>query len=588
MVNAASYVSANLPGGALASGSIFAIFGTGLGPAGPGIQASRFPLDPTLGGVAVRVTSPSGASVAAIPLFVSSGQINALLPSTVPIGPAAVAVTYNGATSRGEPMKIVRSSFGFFARNSGGAGPLIAQNFVSAAEQPLNSPATPASPGQTVILWGTGLGPIATLDQLPPPVGNLNEPAELLLAGRPVTLDYRGRSGCCAGVDQLQLRIPADAPLGCAVPLSLSTENGVPSNLGTIAISADGRPCADSSNLPGSASRWAEISLTRTVVEAGDTVDTARAVFGSGDPPARYPTPGTCTSSVADPASLLDAGMQLTLTGPAGPRAVLRGADGPYVLSATGTPGFLGPGVYTASGAGGAGVGSFSATLNGAAALSWIASGTRATGLTVRWSGASGGDFVLLSAPAFTCAAATGAGVLTIPRSVLSNVPATLRLGVGLVSQASFGAPGLDAGVIRHVTLTARDVPLGPPLLAASPVRLPDGQAVLAELAVTLAEQERGLMSRTELNPDRGMLFLFDRADFYGFWMYQTLIPLDIVWLDANRRIVFISANTPPCQSASSQACPVYGGQQQSQYVLELAADEALRHRLQLGDRLEF
>jgi uncharacterized protein (TIGR03437 family) len=538
--------------------------------------------------VAVRVTSPSGASVAAIPLFVSSGQINAVLPSTVPIGTASVAVIYNGSTSRSEPAKVVRSSFGFFARNSGGAGPVIAQDFVSAAEQPLNSPATPASPGQTVILWGTGLGPIATLDQLPPPVGNLNEAAELRLAGRPVTLDYGGRSGCCAGVDQLQFRIPADAPLGCAVALSLSTENGVPSNLGTIAISADGRPCADSTNLPGSASRWAEIGLTRTIVEGSDTVDTARAVFGRGDPPAHYPTPGTCTSSLADPATVLDAGAQLTLTGPGGPRAVPRGADGQYATSASGTSGFLAPGTYTVTSAGGAGVGLFTAAVNSVGALTWTASGTRATGLTVRWTGASAGDLVLLSASAFTCAAAVGAGTLTIPPDALANTPATLRLGVGLVSQASFTAPGLDAGVLRYAQLTARDIPLGEPLLAASPIRLPDGQAILAEIAATNPEQERGLMSRTQLAPDRGMLFLFDRPGFYAFWMFQTLIPLDIIWLDANRRIVFLSANTPPCQNANSQTCPVYGGQQAAQYVLEIAAGAAARHRLQLGDRLDF
>jgi uncharacterized membrane protein (UPF0127 family) len=264
---------------------------------------------------------------------------------------------------------------------------------------------------------------------------------------------------------------------------------------------------------------------------------------------------------------------------------VPRGADGPYAASASG---FLAPGAYTVTGAGGASVGSFSAAVNSVGTLNWTSSGSRTAGLTVRWSGPAAGDFVLLSAPAFTCAAATGAGVLTIPPDALANVPATLRLGVGLVSQASFTAPGIDAGVIRYAQLTARDIALGEPLLAASPVRLPDGQAILAEIAANLPEQERGLMSRTQLAADRGMLFLFDRPGFYGFYMYQTLIPLDIIWLDANRRIVFLSANTPPCQSANPQNCPVYGGQQAAQYVLEIAAGEAARHRLQAGDRLDW
>ncbi len=70
------------------------------------------------------------------------------------------------------------------------------------------------------------------------------------------------------------------------------------------------------------------------------------------------------------------------------------------------------------------------------------------------------------------------------------------------------------------------------------------------------------------------------------FWN-RLWLTLDIVWLDGNRRIVEISANTPPCQSQASK-CPQYGGKEMSQYVLELAGGVAAQHGLQLGDQLTF
>jgi uncharacterized membrane protein (UPF0127 family) len=95
-------------------------------------------------------------------------------------------------------------------------------------------------------------------------------------------------------------------------------------------------------------------------------------------------------------------------------------------------------------------------------------------------------------------------------------------------------------------------------------------------------------MSRTDLPSDRGMLFLFNQPDILTFWMYQTLIPLDIIWTDSSRRIIFISANTPPCTSANSSNCPLYGPQQRSQYVLELAAGAAAQNGLKLEDQLNW
>ncbi len=120
------------------------------------------------------------------------------------------------------------------------------------------------------------------------------------------------------------------------------------------------------------------------------------------------------------------------------------------------------------------------------------------------------------------------------------------------------------------------------------PVQLPDGAVIDAEPATTPQQQARGLMFRSELAPDRGMIFLFPDESPRGFWMYNTLIPLDIIWMNADRRIVFISAHTPPCPSPNRAECPNYGGGFAAQYVLELAAGQAAGRRLKVGDRITF
>ena len=84
------------------------------------------------------------------------------------------------------------------------------------------------------------------------------------------------------------------------------------------------------------------------------------------------------------------------------------------------------------------------------------------------------------------------------------------------------------------------------------------------------------------------MLFVFADMQPRSFYMYQTLIPLDILWLNADRRIAYISADTPPCPSKNAAACPNYGEGVPAQYVLELGGGQAAAQGLQVGDRLGF
>ena len=118
-------------------------------------------------------------------------------------------------------------------------------------------------------------------------------------------------------------------------------------------------------------------------------------------------------------------------------------------------------------------------------------------------------------------------------------------------------------------------------------VTLPDGFSVVAEAALTSEEMERGMMYRTELLPGHGMLFVHGRASRYPYWMANCKIPLDIIWMDGSRRVVEISANTPPCPSGGKD-CPTYGGHADASFALELGGGEAARHQVVVGSQIQF
>ncbi len=116
-------------------------------------------------------------------------------------------------------------------------------------------------------------------------------------------------------------------------------------------------------------------------------------------------------------------------------------------------------------------------------------------------------------------------------------------------------------------------------------IYLPDGSSITAELAVTPSERARGLMFREKLLPDQGMLFVFEIEDYHSFWMKNTLIALDMLWLDKDKRIVHIERDVQPCRV---DPCPSYTPKRPGSYVLELKAGSAERLKLNLFDKLEF
>lgn len=120
---------------------------------------------------------------------------------------------------------------------------------------------------------------------------------------------------------------------------------------------------------------------------------------------------------------------------------------------------------------------------------------------------------------------------------------------------------------------------------AAGPWVEVSGQRYSVEIADDSDERARGLMFRDELGAEDGMLFLFPREAPRAFWMLNTRIPLDIIYIDADRRIVAWSLDTPPCRT---RTCPNYPSGAAAKYVLEVNAGEMERLGAAIGDAVVF
>ena len=106
------------------------------------------------------------------------------------------------------------------------------------------------------------------------------------------------------------------------------------------------------------------------------------------------------------------------------------------------------------------------------------------------------------------------------------------------------------------------------------------------EVADTPETWEHGLMERATLAPNAGMLFIFPDVTPRAFWMMNTLIPLDMLFIDADRRIINIQDSAPPC--APPQRCPTYHSTAPAKYVLEIPGGRARTLDLRAGDEVHF
>lgn len=240
--HAATYSPAGLPNSGLPRGGLFTVFGRNLGPATP-TSASAFPLNTNLAGVRLQVLKGT-QTFDAYPVFVSAGQINAILSSNTPVGKAVLRLQFNTATSNIIPVEIVQSNFGAFSINSAGFGPAIVTNFIAQDNQPINSLEQAAQPGQVITIWGSGLGPVTFPDNVAPTAGDVSSDVTVYIGGLPAQRLYAGRAPCCAGLDQIVVTIPASVPQSCWVPIQVRA-GGITSNTTTIAIASNPTSCAD-------------------------------------------------------------------------------------------------------------------------------------------------------------------------------------------------------------------------------------------------------------------------------------------------------------------------------------------------------
>jgi uncharacterized protein (TIGR03437 family) len=488
--SSATYFPPGLPNSGIAQGSIFVMFGSGLGPTTLA-QVQAYPLTATLAGTSVKITV-NGTSTDALMIYTSAGQLAAILPSSTPVGTGTVTVTFNGQTSATAPITVVANNFGIYTLSQDGGGPAV----ITTPGYKVNTLTATAKPGDVLILWGTGLGPYSGDETNPPAETGLPVNVTVYVGDKSAKVSYKGRSSS-PGLDQINFTVPAGLG-GCYVPVAVVV-NGTVSNFTSMSISADGSTCSDPAGLPSTAINGVvtnghlkvgfielqRIAFSATVPIFGTVnikQDRGAAYFYNFDDQSLIRSRGlssissfgactvlvcsNSTSCIPDNTALnvprLDVGSTMTITGPNG--AVNLPASAKYKgefhgpLGATGLTGsnYLDPGDYTASdGSGGPDVGAFVAKLTIASLLKWTNQsavlGTNAIDrnkdLTIDFSGGNPDDYVAIvgsstSAPVngqqstvtFVCTEKASVGSFTIPSFVLSALPASGNITISGIS----------------------------------------------------------------------------------------------------------------------------------------------------------
>ena len=506
IVTAASRVPASLRGGAIAPGARFTIPGVRLGP-DIGVRGGESDPPVKLADVSVRIAQRDRGVDAGL-LFVSAARIEAWMPREAPLGEVQLTVTYQGRASEPYKLTLVRASVGFFSSQT-------APESLPAAKHKAE-----AAPGDTVTLWGTGLGETAL---------------ELFVGGKPAEAVRATRTACCRGVEQVAFRVPAGAPPGCFVPVLARTPDGRPSNAVPIAVHAPGQACRDEvdwfRDSVEHAARAGFVVLARVSLdirfvprsgsqfkfdygigsfgrqESGQrifpplpplhtcTVFTARTNLRQIMGQTRSPAEWTSIPEKTPGNRRLDAGAAVSIVGPSGAQALNRDAHQhdyydaflggmPPFSRQPAKPLYLRAGAYTVSAPGGADIGPFSLELDVPRAIQWknrarIAEVERDAGVTVEWKAADGNDAVLILAAnadrysgdsaMCLCLAPARDGRFTLPPIALGNLPPTLEdddlaasylllTEIPVRPPARIQARGLDAAFAAFVSASARPV----------------------------------------------------------------------------------------------------------------------------------
>jgi uncharacterized protein (TIGR03437 family) len=487
VVDNMSEIPAGLPNYAIAQGSIFVVYGTNVGssPVAPAIvNSATVPLPTTAGLAGTSITITGNGTTVTAPMFYTNPlQVAAIMPSNAPVGTDTLTLTYNGR-SGSIPVTVVQSAFGIanapiqFANNGVGVNSTAVVTFGTHQTQYVSS-TNSAAPGDTLILWGTGLGPIATSDTILPPAGNIGTAPQVFVGGiASPSVSYWGRSPCCAGVDQINFVVPQNAPLGCNVGIVVQTSNGttpIVSNGPVIALAAtDGTLCSDPTqiftpsliNSKSSSLQIMYIGVQQNVFVSPNsngtttqsTTSQAQAQFWqltqaqlAADTPNlnaanAEPSFGSCYTGFSNNPSAngnlnvtaLNVGTSVTLTPPSGTPLTLTSQNGAYASVSGSTA--LPSGTWSFSnGAGGPGAGPLTFSFPVPQQVTWSNQTAvysslivRTNPLTITWSGGDSNGYVDIQGSAsaggfdigFECAAPTSAGQFTIPSSILLAMPA--------------------------------------------------------------------------------------------------------------------------------------------------------------------
>jgi uncharacterized protein (TIGR03437 family) len=509
VVNPAGGIPPGFPGYGLAQGSIFTVYGNNLGPA-TAAQAATLPLSTTgLGGTTVSISSHGSNPIPVPLLYASNGQINGIMPSTAPLGTDTLTVSYNGASSAIQ-VPVTTSNFGIVQYGYN-------QAVVTFPSYAVVTPTNTAKAGDTLVLWGTGLGalPAGQSDAAAAAGGTVQAPIQVFVGGVLASIAYQGRTPGAAGLDQINFVVPSGVPTGCTVSVVVQTGTGssaTVSNAPTIAVgTTDGATCVDPTQnisqaaIPGLLAKTApakvlavQLSQQTNYIGGSTAVTTAseQVTFGSYSPALvsnaiagansnAAPSLNTCYTQVQSTAStgssgtlpdgFLDAGKTVTLTPAQGTPSILSATSkGIYSANVTSIP----AGAYQFTNSGGADVGALSFSFPNPQ-VTWTnrsqistTPAARASGLPVTWSGGDSTGYVIVFGSAsgsntgnyqiqFACSVPAAAGSFTVPASVLLALPATgpgVGAAIGMVSQPFPGSVGTIPGFDLTLNLSSYQV----------------------------------------------------------------------------------------------------------------------------------
>ena len=107
----------------------------------------------------------------------------------------------------------------------------------------------------------------------------------------------------------------------------------------------------------------------------------------------------------------------------------------------------------------------------------------------------------------------------------------------------------------------------------------------IVEISDTPEKREQGLMQRKSIPKNYGMLFLFEEEGPQSFWMKNTLVKLDIIFIDRSKRVLKIYQNVPPCRK---EPCESYICYEAVKYVLEIGGGRSAELKLKTGQEISF